>query len=76
MSVPDCIDEYKHLGEEVFGRPRFFSTSRFGFGNRTKYKAAILERVFIDISRRRDGDRSPLPERSRTFPSGRGLCKT
>ena len=75
MTVPDCIDEYKGLGEEVFGKPRIFSTIRFGLGNRTKYKAARLENVFQRVTEKRN-EFQASPDRSITFPSGRGLCKT
>lgn len=75
MTVPDCIEEYKSLGEEVFGKPRFFSTLNFGLGNRTKYKASILQRVFEGVTARRN-EFLKDPDRYITFPSGRGLCKT
>ena len=75
MSVPDCINEYKTLGEEVFGRPRVFSTLRFGLGNRTKYKAARLEKVFKDVTVRRN-EYLADPDPNIRFPSGRGMCKT
>lgn len=75
MTVPDCIDEYKNLGQEVFGNPRIFSTLRFGLGNRTKYKAARLEDVFQRVTAKRN-EYLANPDRSITFPSGRGLCKT
>lgn len=74
MTVLDCIDEYKSLGEEVFGNPRTFSTLRFGLGNRTKFKAERLEKVFKNVTRRRNECQAD-PDRI-TFPSGRGLCKT
>ena len=75
MAVPDCIHEYKSLGEEVFGRPRHFFALRFGLGDRTKYKAARLEKVIKDVTARRNeqlADSDP----SIRFPSGRGMCKT
>lgn len=75
MAVPDCIDEYKSLGEEVFGRPRVFSTLRFGLGDRTKYKAARLEQVIKDVTARRN-EYLAEPDPSIRFPSGRGMCKT
>ncbi|KAL8788948.1 MAG: hypothetical protein Q9195_007064 [Heterodermia aff. obscurata] len=75
MAVPDCINEYKNLGEEVFGRPRVFSTLRFGLGDRTKYKAARLERVIKDVTARRN-EHLAESDPSIRFPSGRGMCKT
>ena len=75
MTVPDCINEYKSLGEKVFGNPRFFSTLKFGLGDRTKYKASRLEEVFKDVTARRN-EYLPESDRSLAFPSGRGLCQT
>ena len=75
MTVQDCIEEYKTLGEDVFGNPRFFCTLNFGLGDRPRYKASRLEKVFKEVSARRN-EYLPEPERSITFPSGRGLCKT
>ena len=54
MTVSDCIDEYKSLCDDVFGRRRFFSTLRFGLGNRPKYEAARLEKTFKGIIARHD----------------------
>ena len=77
MTVPDCISEYRSLGQEVFGKPRLFTTLRFGVGNRTKYKAARLERVFKDVTKRRNEQPEPSETYGKiTFPSGRGLCTT
>jgi hypothetical protein len=75
MTVQDCIEEYKGLGEEVFGKPRFFCTLRFGLGNTAKYSASKLKKVFEDVSARRN-EHLLEPDRNITFPSGRGLCKT
>ena len=76
MTVPDCIHEYRSLGQMVFGKPRFFTAINFGLGNRYKYKAARLEKVFKDVTKRRnekpDGDHFGKI----TFPSKRGLCTT
>ena len=73
MTVADCIIEYQRIGEQVFGKPRMFSTLRFGFGNRPKYQASRLEECFRGIASRRD---DASEERKRLFPSGRGMCKT
>ena len=74
MTVLDCIDEYKSLGNQVFGKPRFFTFLRFGIGGRAKYEASTLEKVFQEVSTRRN---EYLEEPNRVlFPSGRGLCKT
>jgi hypothetical protein len=53
MTVPDCLSEYRKLGERVFGHPRFFHSIRFGFGSRTKYDSKNLEQVFKDVANER-----------------------
>ena len=75
MTVQDCIEEYRNLGEEVFGNPRFFCTLNFGLGDIARYSAARLEKVFESVSARRN-EHLPEPDRNITFPSGRGLCRT
>ncbi len=74
MTIPDCLFEYRRLGQEVFGKPRMISTLRFGLGVRHKYKAARLEQVFKDVAIRRN--EQPSEESKITFQSGRGLCAT
>ncbi len=76
MTVPDCISEYRTLGQEVFGKPRIFSTLRFGVGHRYKYKAARVEKVFKDVARRRNEKPGNIAPRRIAFPSGKGLCTT
>ena len=76
MTIPDCLFEYRRLGQEVFGYPRMVSTLRFGLGVRHKYKAARLEAVFKDVTRRRNEQPGPGEIGKIMFPSGRGLCAT
>ena len=76
MTIPDCLYEYRRLGQEVFGKPRMISTLRFGLGLRYKYKAARLEEVFKDVSIRRNEQPGHGDLFTITFPSGRGLCAT
>jgi hypothetical protein len=75
MTIQDCIEEYEGLGREVFGKPRILCTMRLGVGNRAKYSASKLEKVFEDVSVRRNEHLSEL-DRNIHFPSGPGLCKT
>jgi hypothetical protein len=75
MTVADCIHEYETLAEDVFGKPRFFTTLRFAFGNRTKYKAEKLQRVFERVTAERD-ERANDSQRRSKFPYRRDLCKT
>ena len=76
MSVPDCLFEYRRLGQEVFGKPRIISTLRFGLGERSKYKAAKLEKVFDKVCRERDERPGQTTTDKIMFSSGRGLCAT
>ena len=76
MTVPDCLFEYRRLGQEVFGKPRMVSTLRFGLGDRHKYKAARLEKVFKNVTRRRNERLGTSATGKITFPLGRGLCAT
>ena len=75
MTVPDCLSEYERLGKEVFGKPRFFTTLRFGIGSKTKYKGKKLKKVFEDVTARRS-EQVNGPRTRTTFPSERGLCRT
>jgi hypothetical protein len=75
MTVPDCLYEYERLGGEIFGKPRFFIQLHFGLGNRTKYKAARLKKVFEAVTARRSEFLQETDARI-TFPSKRGLCRT
>lgn len=76
MTVPDCLYEYQKLGQEVFGKPRRISTLQFGLGGRPKYKTAGLEKVFKDVTMRRNEQPGPSETGKITFPCGRGLCTT
>lgn len=75
MTVLDCILEYKNLGEEIFGKPRFWTELHFPIGiHRTKYDANNLKRVFEDVTKRRIEETGQiLPA---TFPSERYMCRT
>ncbi len=76
MTIPDGLYEYQRLGQEVFGKPRIISTLRFGLGERHKYKAARLEKIFQDVSISRNEQPEPKETSKILFPSGRGLCAT
>ena len=76
MTIPDCIFEYRTLAQEVFGKPRLISTLRFGLGVRAKYKAERLEKVFKDVSIKRNEQPKPGEISKITFAYGRGLCST
>ena len=75
MTVPDCKLEYENVGVKVFGKPRYFTTLRWGVVERTKYNAANLKKVFEEVTERRS-EQTSKGQRRITFPSKRGLCKT
>lgn len=76
MTVSDCIDEYKTLGEGIFGNSHFFIALRFGVGNRCKYDTKRVEKVYKDVARRRNERLDDPTYGQIRFPSGRGLCAT
>ena len=76
MTVPDCIQEYESLGQEIFGKPRFFTAKNFAVGNRHKYKAANLEKLFKNVIKRRNERTDGEFFGKITFPYPRGLCTT
>ena len=76
MTVPDCIYEYKTLGQEVFGKPRTFAAINIGVSNRHKYSATNLEKVFKEVTKRRNERTDGEVFGKITFPSRRGLCTT
>ena len=76
MTVSDCNDEYMKLGEEVFGRPRTFTTLRFLISNRHKFKTAKMTQVCKDVCQRRSEWLESNYAGKISFPLGRGLCKT
>ena len=49
MTVDDCIEEYKTLGGEVFGRPRPPVVNKL----RPKFDEKILEKAIKDVCERR-----------------------
>ncbi|KAL8823072.1 MAG: hypothetical protein Q9191_006204 [Dirinaria sp. TL-2023a] len=73
MPVPDCLHEYRRLGEEVFGKPRVVHALRFKLGDRKKYSTARLEKVLQDVAERRCEE---MEDHQRIdFPMPPGLCK-
>lgn len=75
MSVADCLHEYKTLGGEIFGKPRFFTELKFILISRAKYDSKVLERVFQGVAERHR-EVSDHNYDYALFPSERGLCGT
>ena len=75
MSVPECIKEYRTLGQKVFGKPRHLTTLNFGIISREKFDAEKLREVFEDVTVRRS-EREDVSHQRMKFPIKRGVCRT
>ena len=53
MTVDDCIEEYKSLGNKVFGHPRRMARGGFPW---YRFNANILEKVIRDVTERHNMD--------------------
>lgn len=74
MSVDQALEQYRTLGNTVFGSPRFFHT-KTGMVGKAKYDAALLETAIEDVTK----SYCWLPNQD--FDNGRfasrpDLCKT
>ena len=49
MTVDDCIEEYKTLGEKIFGHPRRMAKGGFPWH---RFSAKVLEDVIRDVTSR------------------------
>jgi hypothetical protein len=69
MTVDDCIEEYKALGERIFGHPRLLATGGVFWH---KFSAPVLENVIKDVtSRHREAH-----DFTANYPSPEDLCRT
>ena len=69
MSVDECIEEYKSLGQKVFGHPRPFCKGGFPWH---KFDHKALEEAVQTVTARY-GEES---EFGIIFPSNEDLCRT
>lgn len=69
MTVDDCIEEYKGLGERVFGHPRPMAKGAILWH---KFDARVLEQVIREVTSRH----SEARDFEATFPSDEDLCRT
>ena len=75
MTVDDCIDEYRKLGDEVFGRPRKIYTLKFLVGDRPRYNGELFKDTLRKvISRRREHVNAA--ENDIIFASPPDICRT
>jgi hypothetical protein len=56
MSIRDCIDTYRDLGSEVFGKKQ-----PFHFFGQNKYDCTKLERLIREVVRRNSGNPADDP---------------
>lgn len=77
MTVTDCLQEYRTLGDKVFGNPRILhknSKIPLIIGP-NKFSAETLEKVLKDFEYRRTEERDHYAGPV-TFPTRPGLCKS
>ncbi|KAL8926793.1 MAG: hypothetical protein Q9172_001670 [Xanthocarpia lactea] len=70
MTVDDCINEYKTLGQKIFGNPRPLA---FGAVMWHKFNYRVLEDVIKNVTRRHS---EKSEEDVLHFPSDEDLCRT
>jgi hypothetical protein len=83
MTIPDCLHEYKQMGDAIFGNPRHVTRLRTGIVPRVKYDATKMERAAKAVVARRCSKlehKEKLQVRLPTTYNGidyvRGACKT
>lgn len=69
MSVDECIEEYKTLGEKVFAHPRPLCKGGFPW---PKYDHKVLEKVIRSVTARYD----KKSDFEAVFPLDEDLCRT
>ncbi|KAL9091324.1 MAG: hypothetical protein Q9165_004958 [Trypethelium subeluteriae] len=72
MTVQDSLDEYRSLGDAVFGHPRMLTQRNVVVIKRPKYRATRLKEVVKDVTERRSEFQShgtPL------LPLNEGVCQ-
>lgn len=69
MSVDECIEEYKGLGQKVFGHPRPMCKGGFPWH---KFDYKVLEQVVRRVTARYNEE----CEFEADFPSEEDLCRT
>lgn len=69
MTVDDCIEEYKSLGEKIFGHPRPMATGALLWH---KFSAQVLEKVIQDVTAKH----SEALDFEPPFRSDEDLCRT
>jgi hypothetical protein len=74
MTIDECIEEFVKVGNNVFGKPRWFSVRVPLFFPRDRFDSGKLENVMKDLVKRRSKE---LPGwRADLFASPSEMCKT
>jgi hypothetical protein len=74
MNVDECIEDYKRMGDLIFGRPRLFSMRGPLPANRSKYNHEKLkEAVEAIVNHRLAGHGDHLGDHA--FPSSQERCR-
>ena len=76
MTAKDCLDEYKALGGEVFGRPRHLTQLNTFVIRRPKYDTKRLEGIIQQVCKRRNEKGKDQTDGSIQFPFDSDLCRT
>lgn len=74
MTVSDCLEEYKIMGDKIFGKPRPVSQRNTVVAPWTKYSHSGMKEAFEDVTNRRGEQRNGVTPV--IFPSNPDLCKT
>jgi hypothetical protein len=69
MTVDDCLQEYKTLGGDVFGKPRPFTMKSLLWD---KFNEKRLHKAIVDVTFRHCEN----PQVTTKFPSPKDLCRT
>jgi hypothetical protein len=69
MTVDECLQEYRTLGSDVFGKPRLFTLKSL-LGN--KFNEDHLYKAIQGVTLRHCED----PRATTRFPSPKDLCRT
>ncbi|KAK3684050.1 acyl transferase/acyl hydrolase/lysophospholipase [Podospora appendiculata] len=79
MPVEDCLEEYKRLAGNVFGKPHLIHKvgvlGAIGLARQTKFKTEKLEQAIKDVLRRR-GERALDSSDMMLFQTQTGLCRS
>jgi hypothetical protein len=49
----DCLDEYKRMGQDIFGKPRIVSQRNIAIAKWPKYSAVHMEKAFKKVNKQR-----------------------